>query len=382
MRPAAHEWDEREQTPWPIIQEAAKIGLYGFEGMAQFFADPTGLGLPLVNEELFWGDAGIGMSIMGTSLAVAAIFGQGTPTSRSASGSRAASARVDDVKVAAFCASEPNAGSDVSGVRTSAKFDEAAGEWVPQRSEGVGDERRHRRRPRRDRLGRSRARLRRPRRVRDPDERGEGDRAGREGLEARSARLAHRRRVSSTTAASRPATCSAARRNSTSASRACARARRATVAGGDADVRGIAPDGRRAGARDRARRLRVRARVRQGARAVRPQDHREPGDRVHARADEARDRRRAAARVARLVDGAQRRPVRERRGLDDQAQGRRGRRVGDRAGDPDPRRQRLHARVPRRALAPRREDLRHLRGHGRDPAARDLAARSAALQIR
>ena len=43
MRPAAHEWDEKEQTPWPIIQEAAKIGLYGFEGIAQFFADPTGL---------------------------------------------------------------------------------------------------------------------------------------------------------------------------------------------------------------------------------------------------------------------------------------------------------------------------------------------------
>ncbi len=68
MRPAAHEWDEKEETPWPIIQEAAKIGLYGFEGLAQFFADPTGLTLPIVNEELFWGDAGIGMSIMGTAL--------------------------------------------------------------------------------------------------------------------------------------------------------------------------------------------------------------------------------------------------------------------------------------------------------------------------
>src|SRR5207247_798515 len=41
VRPAAHEWDEKEQTPWPIIEEAAKIGLYGYEGMAQFFADPT-----------------------------------------------------------------------------------------------------------------------------------------------------------------------------------------------------------------------------------------------------------------------------------------------------------------------------------------------------
>ena len=35
----------------------------------------------------------------------------------------------------------------------------------------------------------------------------------------------------------------------------------------------------------------------------------------------------------------------------------------DRARDPDPRRQRLHARVPGRALAPRREDLHDLRGH-------------------
>ena len=78
VRPAAAEWDEREETPWPVIQEAAKIGLYGFEGLAQFWADETGLTLPIANEELFWGDAGIGMSIMGTSLAVAAIFGQGT----------------------------------------------------------------------------------------------------------------------------------------------------------------------------------------------------------------------------------------------------------------------------------------------------------------
>ena len=74
VRPAAHEWDEREETPWSVIQEAAKIGLYSFEAMGQFWADDTGLTLPIANEELFWGDAGIGMAIMGTSLAVAAIF--------------------------------------------------------------------------------------------------------------------------------------------------------------------------------------------------------------------------------------------------------------------------------------------------------------------
>ncbi len=129
VRPAAHEWDEKEQTPWPIIQEAAKIGLYGFEGLAQFFADPTGLMLPIVNEELFWGDAGIGMSIMGTALAVAAIFGQGSGEQIGEWIPRCFGTQ-EEVKVAAFCASEPNAGSDISGVRTRAKFDEAAGEWV------------------------------------------------------------------------------------------------------------------------------------------------------------------------------------------------------------------------------------------------------------
>jgi acyl-CoA dehydrogenase len=36
----------------------------------------------------------------------------------------------DDVKVAAFCASEPDAGSDVSGYRTTAKYDEGKDEWV------------------------------------------------------------------------------------------------------------------------------------------------------------------------------------------------------------------------------------------------------------
>ena len=129
IRPAAHEWDEKEQTPWPIIGEAAKIGLYGFEGMAQFFSDPTGLTLPIVNEELFWGDAGIGMAIMGTGLAVAAIFGQGSPGQIGEWIPRCFGTQ-EDIKVAAFCASEPNAGSDVSGVRTVAKFDEATGEWV------------------------------------------------------------------------------------------------------------------------------------------------------------------------------------------------------------------------------------------------------------
>ena len=47
VRPAAHEWDEKEEFPWPVVQEAAKIGLYGFEAIAQFWADPSGLTFPM-----------------------------------------------------------------------------------------------------------------------------------------------------------------------------------------------------------------------------------------------------------------------------------------------------------------------------------------------
>ena len=129
VRPSAAEWDEREETPWPVIQEAAKIGLYGFESLADLFGDPSGLSLQIANEELFWGDAGIGMALFGTSLAVAGIFSAGTPD-QLAEWVPQCFGDEDDPKVAAFCVSEPQAGSDVSAMRTRARYDEARDEWV------------------------------------------------------------------------------------------------------------------------------------------------------------------------------------------------------------------------------------------------------------
>lgn len=129
LRPAGGEWDEAEETPWPIIQEAAKIGLYGFESLAEMWADPTGLSLPIVNEELFWGDPGLAMSIMGTSLSVAGIFSAGTGD-QLAEWVPQCFGDADDPKLGAFCVSEPEAGSDVSSMRTRARYDEAKDEWV------------------------------------------------------------------------------------------------------------------------------------------------------------------------------------------------------------------------------------------------------------
>jgi acyl-CoA dehydrogenase len=128
IRPAAAEWDEREETPWPILEEAAKIGLYSLEFFGEQWLGPTGLGIPIAFEELFWGDAGIALSLVGSSLAAVALSSNGTneqigewlPQMFGGPG---------DVKLAAFCSSEPDAGSDVAAIRTRAVYDEAAGEW-------------------------------------------------------------------------------------------------------------------------------------------------------------------------------------------------------------------------------------------------------------
>src|SRR3954465_916946 len=78
IRPAAAEWDEREEFPWPVLEEAARIGLYSLDFFATQSFDDTGLGIPIAMEELFWGDAGIGLSIVGTTLAAAAVRANGT----------------------------------------------------------------------------------------------------------------------------------------------------------------------------------------------------------------------------------------------------------------------------------------------------------------
>ena len=61
-----------EEFPWPIVEQAREIGLYGWEFMAEsMMNDPTGLSMPIAIEEMFWGDAGIGMALMGSGLAAA-----------------------------------------------------------------------------------------------------------------------------------------------------------------------------------------------------------------------------------------------------------------------------------------------------------------------
>ena len=185
------------------------------------------------------------------------------PRSRWGSGSRSASARADDVKLGAFCASEPDAGSDVSAIRTTAKYDEASDEWVLNGQKawatngGIANV--HVVIASVDRELGSRGHA----AFVDPAGH-QGLRAGRQGQEARPARLPHRRRPPRRLP--RPRLLPAGRqREARRAPGPGPRGQEIEIAGGDADLRGEPADRRRAGAGDRPRRLRVRARVRQRA---------------------------------------------------------------------------------------------------------------------
>jgi alkylation response protein AidB-like acyl-CoA dehydrogenase len=129
IRPAASEWDEREETPWPIIQEAARAGIYSLDFFASSWGDESGISLPITMEELFWGDAGIGLSIVGTTLGVAGILSNGT-LDQIGEWVPQCFGDENDVKLAALAVSEPNAGSDVSSMKTTAVYDAAKDEWV------------------------------------------------------------------------------------------------------------------------------------------------------------------------------------------------------------------------------------------------------------
>jgi alkylation response protein AidB-like acyl-CoA dehydrogenase len=129
IRPAGAEWDEREETPWPILQEAAKIGLYSLDFFGQQWLEPTGLGTAVAFEELFWGDAGIALALTGSCLAAVAVGSNGTPE-QIGEWLPQMFGSADDVKLGAFCSSEPEAGSDVGAIKTRAVYREATDEWV------------------------------------------------------------------------------------------------------------------------------------------------------------------------------------------------------------------------------------------------------------
>ncbi|MBI4260234.1 MAG: acyl-CoA dehydrogenase family protein, partial [Actinobacteria bacterium] len=128
IRPVAPEYDESEEFPWPVVKKAAEVGLYSLEfWMETVNTDPSGLVLPIVLEETCWGCAGIALGIFGTGLPLAAMAYSASPEQIMTWAPRMFGTP-DDPRVAAFAVTEPNAGSDVSALRTTARRD--GDEWV------------------------------------------------------------------------------------------------------------------------------------------------------------------------------------------------------------------------------------------------------------
>ncbi len=120
MRPVARQYDESEEFPWPIIEKAHEVGLlnsvipeeYGGVGADKMMEC-------LIAEELFYGCAGMGTSLMANNLALTPIILGGNEEQKK----RFLTPFVEKPIMGAFCLTEPGAGSDAASLRTRAVRD-------------------------------------------------------------------------------------------------------------------------------------------------------------------------------------------------------------------------------------------------------------------
>jgi alkylation response protein AidB-like acyl-CoA dehydrogenase len=127
IRPVARKHDEEESTPYEVIRAAREAGLHGIEAIQRLGSDPDGQFGTIYAEELHWGCAGIALAISGSSLAAAGIASSGTPE-QIAHWVPECMGIGDEVKLGAYAVTEPQAGSDVKSLRSTAKRD--GDEWV------------------------------------------------------------------------------------------------------------------------------------------------------------------------------------------------------------------------------------------------------------
>ncbi len=113
--PVAGELDEEAKFPLEICREAWKLGLMNVE-LEEAYGGP-GLGIfesCLINEELAYGCVGVATTVMGNGLAATPILIAGTDAQKKEYLGRLTS----DLCFASYATSEPDAGSDVAGLRT------------------------------------------------------------------------------------------------------------------------------------------------------------------------------------------------------------------------------------------------------------------------
>lgn len=127
IRPAAPKHDAEESTPWEVVAEARKWGLHGLDQLQTMGSDPDGQFSVIYAEEMHWGCAGIALAISGSSLAAAGIAASGTPE-QIAQWVPQCFGTDEEIMMGAYAVTEPQAGSDVKSLRTTAKRD--GDEWV------------------------------------------------------------------------------------------------------------------------------------------------------------------------------------------------------------------------------------------------------------
>ncbi len=117
MRPVAWEYDKDGTWPQEVIEKAWETGLMNTH-IPEEYGGP-GLGYlegAIIEEELGWGCSGIGTSLACNGLAAAPLaVGASEEVKKKYLGML-----TEEPKLASFCLTEPDAGSDVSGMRTTA----------------------------------------------------------------------------------------------------------------------------------------------------------------------------------------------------------------------------------------------------------------------
>ena len=117
IRPVAWDYDRDATWPQEIVEKAWEVGLMNAE-LPEEYGGP-GLGLLsgcLIEEEMGWGCSGIGTSLMANGLAATpVILGGSEELKRQYLGML-----TEEPNLASFCLTEPDAGSDVGGMKTRA----------------------------------------------------------------------------------------------------------------------------------------------------------------------------------------------------------------------------------------------------------------------
>ena len=120
IKPVREHYDETEEFPWPIVHEIAKADLCGVYIPQEYGGFGAGVfGLVLVIEELCKVDGGISLALAATALGTFPILLGASEEQKKKYLPDIASGK----KLAAFGLTEPEAGSDATAMRTTAKKD-------------------------------------------------------------------------------------------------------------------------------------------------------------------------------------------------------------------------------------------------------------------